>query len=263
MKLLFIGDIVGKGGRETVRNLVPELRRELGVSFVVANAENSAGGNGMTKRCLAEMSGVVDVFTGGDHIWDQKGFDAEIDSIPNLVRPANLHKTQPGKGFGIFRNPAGGEIAVINLLGKVFMKDSAYCPFECVDNILKSLPATVKTVLVDFHAEATSEKIAMSYFLDGRVTAVLGTHTHVQTNDAVVRPGGCAFMADAGMTGADTSVLGREVADVVRKFTSGMPSRLNVVESGIIRLDGALITYDYNTGKASEIVPVCRKFEMK
>ena len=190
-------------------------------------------------------------------------FDAEIDSIPNLVRPANLHKTQPGKGFGIFRNPAGGEIAVINLLGKVFMKDSAYCPFECVDNILKSLPATVKTVLVDFHAEATSEKIAMSYFLDGRVTAVLGTHTHVQTNDAVVRPGGCAFMADAGMTGADTSVLGREVADVVRKFTSGMPSRLNVVESGIIRLDGALITYDYNTGKASEIVPVCRKFEMK
>ena len=103
----------------------------------------------------------------------------------------------------------------------------------------------------------------MSYFLDGRVTAVLGTHTHVQTNDAVVRPGGCAFMADAGMTGADTSVLGREVADVVRKFTSGMPSRLNVVESGIIRLDGALITYDYNTGKASEIVPVCRKFEMK
>ena len=263
MKLLFIGDIVGKGGRETVRNLVPELRRELGVSFVVANAENSAGGNGMTKRCLAEMSGVVDVFTGGDHIWDQKGFDAEIGSIPNLVRPANLHKTQPGKGFGIFRNPAGGEIAVINLLGKVFMKDSAYCPFECVDNILKSLPATVKTVLVDFHAEATSEKIAMSYFLDGRVTAVLGTHTHVQTNDAVVRPGGCAFMADAGMTGADTSVLGREVADVVRKFTSGMPSRLNVVESGIIRLDGALITYDYNTGKASEIVPVCRKFEMK
>ncbi|MBR2509998.1 MAG: YmdB family metallophosphoesterase [Lentisphaeria bacterium] len=263
MKLLFIGDIVGKGGRETVRNLVPELRREFGVSFVVANAENSAGGNGMTKRCLAEMSGVVDVFTGGDHIWDQKGFDAEIDSIPNLVRPANLHKTQPGKGFGIFRNPAGGEIAVINLLGKVFMKDSAYCPFECVDNILKSLPATVKTVLVDFHAEATSEKIAMSYFLDGRVTAVLGTHTHVQTNDAVVRPGGCAFMADAGMTGADTSVLGREVADVVRKFTSGMPSRLNVVESGIIRLDGALITYDYNTGKASEIVPVCRKFEMK
>ena len=262
MKLLFIGDIVGKGGREAVRTLVPELRRELGISFVIANAENSAGGNGMTKRCLAEMSDVVDVFTGGDHIWDQKGFDAEINSIPNLVRPANLHKTQPGRGFGIFRNPAGGDIAVINLQGKVFMRDSAYCPFETVDNILKSLPSTVKTILVDFHAEATSEKIAMSYFLDGRVTAVIGTHTHVQTNDAVVRPGGCAFMADAGMTGADTSVLGREVDDVVRKFTSGMPSRLNVVEAGCIRLDAALVTYDYITGRASEIVPVCRKIQI-
>ncbi|MBR2723442.1 MAG: YmdB family metallophosphoesterase, partial [Lentisphaeria bacterium] len=114
----------------------------------------------------------------------------------------------------------------------------------------------------DFHAEATSEKITMSYFLDGRATAVVGTHTHVQTNDAVVRPGGCAFMADAGMTGGDTSVLGREVADVVRKFTSGMPARLNVVESGCIRLDGALITYDYNTGKASDIVPVSRKIQI-
>ncbi len=263
MKLLFIGDIVGKGGREAVRTLVPELRRELGISFVIANAENCAGGNGMTKRCLAEMADVVDVFTGGDHIWDQKGFDAEINSIPNLVRPANLHRTQPGKGYGIFRNAAGGEIAVISLQGKVFMRDSAYCPFETADNIIKSLPPTVKTIIVDFHAEATSEKIAMSYFLDGRVTAVLGTHTHVQTNDAVVRPQGCAFMADVGMTGADTSVLGREVADVVRKFTSGMPSRLNVVESGCIRLDAALVTYDYQSGRASEIVPICRKIEIK
>lgn len=263
MKLLFIGDIVGSGGREAVCTLVPELRRELGISFVIANAENSAGGNGMTRKCLAEMSGVVDVFTGGDHIWDQKGFDSEINSITNLVRPANLNKTQPGRGYGIFRNPAGGEIAVINLLGKVFMRDSAYCPFETVDNILKSLPPSVKTVIVDFHAEATSEKIAMSYFLDGRATAVIGTHTHVQTNDAVVRPNGCAFMADAGMTGADTSVLGREVDDVLRKFTNGMPSRLNVVEKGIIRLDAVLVTYDYNSGRASEIAPVVRKIEIK
>lgn len=263
MKLLFIGDIVGSGGREAVRTLVPELRRELGASFVIANAENCAAGNGMTKRCLAEMSDVVDVFTGGDHVWDQKGFDMDIDSIANVIRPANLNKKQPGRGFGIFRNPAGGEIAVISLQGKVFMRDSAYCPFETVDNILNSLPPSVKTVFVDFHAEATSEKIAMSYFLDGRATAVIGTHTHVQTNDAVVRPGGCAFMADAGMTGADTSVLGREVRDVLFKFTNGLPNRLTVVEKGLIRLDGALVTYDYNSGKASEIVPVCRKIEIK
>ncbi len=263
MKLLFIGDIVGSGGRRAVCELVPELRRELGASFVIANAENCAAGNGMTKRCLAEMSDVVDVFTGGDHIWDQKGFDVDIDSVPNIIRPANLGRKQPGRGYGVFRNPAGGEIAVINLLGKVFMRDSAYCPFETVDNILNSLPPSVKTVFVDFHAEATSEKIAMSYFLDGRVTAVVGTHTHVQTNDALVRPGGCAFMADAGMTGADTSVLGRAVEDVVFKFTVGMPNRLTVVETGCIRLDGALVTYDYNTGKASAIEPVCRKIEIK
>lgn len=262
MKLLFIGDIVGKGGRDAVRALVPDLRRELGASFVIANAENCAGGNGMTKRTLAEMASVVDVFSGGDHIWDQKGFDAEIDSISNIIRPANLHKTQPGRGFGVFRNPAGGEIAVISLQGKVFMRDSAYCPFETVDRILKELPPSIKTILVDFHAEATSEKIAMSYYLDGRVTAVIGTHTHVQTNDAVVRSGGCAFMADAGMTGADISVLGREVADVVYKFTTGLPNRLNVVESGCIRLDGALITYDYNTGKAIAIEPVSRKMNI-
>lgn len=260
MNLLFIGDIVGSGGRAAVKALVPELRREFNASFVVANAENCAAGNGMTTRCLAEMSDAVDVFTGGDHIWDQKGFDAEIRNLAQVIRPANLSSKQPGRGFGVFRNPAGGEVAVINLLGKVFMRDSAYCPFETVERILGELPHSVKNIFVDFHAEATSEKLAMGYFLEGRVTAVLGTHTHVATADALVLPGGTAVQTDVGMVGAARSVLGREVDDVLYKFTTGMPGRLNVVDAGPIRLDGAVIRYDYQTGRATGIERFSREF---
>ena len=262
MNILFIGDIVGKGGRQAVVNLVPEIKKEFNVQFVIANAENCAGGNGANLKCLEEMQGLVNVFTLGDHTWDQKGFESEITRIDNLVRPANFNNTQPGKGFGIFRNPAGGEVAVISLMGKVFMRDSAYCPFETVDKILtEKIPASVKTIFVDFHAEATSEKLAMGYFLDGRVTAVLGTHTHVQTNDGRILSNGTALMTDVGMVGGDTSVLGREVEDVLAKFTSGMPGRLNVVEKGLIRLDGAVVSYDYRSGKADKIVPISRFFE--
>ena len=260
MNLLFIGDIVGSGGRKAVRSLIPDLRREFNIQFVIANAENSAAGNGQTARCLQEMADAVDVFTAGDHVWDQKGFESEIKTLPNFVRPANLSNRQPGRGFGVFRNPAGGDIAVISLLGKVFMRDSAYCPFETVDRILQELPGTVKSVIVDFHAEATSEKLAMAYFLEGRVTAVLGTHTHVPTADARILPGGTAAQTDVGMVGAARSVLGREVGDVLYKFTTGMPGRLNVVEKGVIRLDAAVITYDHLTGRASAIRPLSREF---
>ncbi len=259
MKILFIGDVVGKGGREAVKKLVPELRQEYNVQFCIANIENSAGGNGVTGRCIEDMQDVVDVFTSGDHVWDQKGFDNEIKNYPNFLRVANLHKNQPGKGFGIYRNVAGGEVAVINLMGKVFMRDSAYCPFEVVDDILKNqIPANIKNIFVDFHAEATSEKLALAYYLDGRVTAVLGTHTHVQTNDAIVLPQKTARMTDVGMTGADYSVLGRSVDDVLYKFTTGMPNRLNTVEKGDIRLDGAIISYNYLNGQAEKIEPISR-----
>jgi metallophosphoesterase (TIGR00282 family) len=263
MNILFIGDIVGKSGRQAVINFVPEIKKEFNVQFVIANAENCAGGNGTNSKCIEEMNGVVNAFTMGDHTWDQKGFESEITRIDNLVRPANFHQSQPGKGFGIFRNAAGGEVAVISLMGKVFMRDSAYCPFETVDKILKNdIPASVKNIFVDFHAEATSEKLAMGYFLDGRVTAVLGTHTHVQTNDGRILANGTAMLTDVGMVGGDTSVLGREVDDVLNKFTSGMPGRLNVVEKGLIRLDGAIISYNYQTGKAEKIQTISRYMEV-
>ena len=165
--------------------------------------------------------------------------------------------------YGIFDNPAGGKIAVIALQGKVFMKESAGCPFETADKILAELPATVKTIVVDFHAEATSEKLALASYLDGRVTAVLGTHTHVQTADARILPGGTAAITDTGMTGADASILGRAIPDVLKKFSSGMPCRLPVVESGTIRLDGVAVTYDHVSGRASAIESFSKRFEIQ
>ena len=261
MNILFIGDIVGHGGRAAVQKLVPDLRREFNLSMVIANAENIAAGAGLTGSCLKELRKTVDFFTAGDHVWDQKEFEKEINGIHDIVRPANLSTLQPGVGIKVVRNPVAGEIAVMALQGKVFMRDSAYCPFETAEKLLAELPGSVKTVLVDFHAEATSEKIAMGYFLDGKVTAVIGTHTHVQTNDAKILTGGTAYMTDAGMVGAEYSVLGRKVEEVVKKFRTGMPRRLPVAE-GVIRLDGCVISYDHTTGRANSITPISRMVEV-
>lgn len=253
MNLIFLGDVVGKGGRNAVRQHLPELRRIYNAQFAVVNGENSAAGNGLTGSCVKELLEVADVITCGDHVWDQKGFENEIHLFPQVVRPANLSDLQPGKGYGIYRNPAGGEIAVISLMGKVFMRESAYCPFETVEKILEKLPSTVKTIVVDFHAEATSEKLAMGRFLDGKVTAVLGTHTHAQTADAKVLPGGTAVITDVGMCGAEYSVLGREVPAVLKKFRTGMATRLPVVEDGEIRVDGVCVSFDASSGRATGI----------
>lgn len=261
MNILFIGDIVGHCGRSAVQQLVPELRREFNISMVIANAENVAAGAGLTGGCLKELRKAVDFFTAGDHVWDQKDFEKEINGIHDIVRPANLSSLQPGTGMKIVRNPVAGEIAVIALQGKVFMRDSAYCPFETAEKLLSEIPGSVKTILVDFHAEATSEKIAMGYFLDGKVTAVLGTHTHVQTNDAKILAGGTAYLTDTGMVGAEYSVLGREVQEVVKKFRTGMPRRLPVAE-GPVRLDACVISYDHITGRANSITPISRITEV-
>lgn len=261
MNVLFIGDIVGKGGRKAVLEQIPELRREFNCSFCIANAENIAAGAGLSAKCVQELEGKTDVITTGDHVWDQKGFETEIKQLNFVLRPANFSPLQPGRGWAVFRNKAGGDIAVINLMGRVFMRESASCPFETAERILTEIPKSVKTIFVDFHAEATSEKAAMARFLDGRVTAVLGTHTHVQTADAKILTGGTAFISDVGMTGAEKSILGREVDDVLRKFRTGMPTRLNVVETGI-RLDAVIVTYDVATGRASAIRPISRLTEV-
>jgi len=258
VKILFIGDIVGKSGRQAVRIFTRELMREYDCQFCIANGENMAGGGGFTKQCLRELddSG-VDVFTSGDHTWDQKDFAADIEQCTNVLRPANFSNRQPGRGYGIFEDLAGNKVAVINLIGRVFVAAQSNCPFEKADELVAAAHAETPIIFVDFHAEATSEKIALAHYLDGRVSAVIGTHTHVPTADQTVLPGGTAFQSDAGMVGAKDSVLGRDKNAVIQRFVTGMPARFTVVETGV-RLNGTVVTIDEKTGRARGIERVSR-----
>ena len=259
-KILFIGDIVGHGGREAAKKLIPALRQELSIDFCVANGENMAGGNGMTKPLLLEFNpGSVDVFTSGDHVWDQKEFPGQIDSMPNVLRPANLPDQQPGKGWGLYNTADGIQVGVVNLLGRTFIGLPANDPFAAAEKAVAELSQHTNVILVDFHAEATSEKIAMGRFLDGRVSAVFGTHTHVATADTQIFPGGTAFQCDAGMVGSRESILGRDIAPVITRFTTGMPARFTVNETAIT-LHGILVTIDPATGHATTIERIERDF---
>ncbi|HPO89506.1 MAG TPA: TIGR00282 family metallophosphoesterase [Victivallales bacterium] len=253
MKILFIGDIVAGVSRKAIIEKLPTIKNEFSIDFCIANAENLAGGAGITKAVLKEFPhGLIDVFTAGDHVWDQKKFQNEVNEIENFLRPANLKSSQPGKGWNIFHTGTT-KIAVINLIGRVFMKDNfAECPFENAELILKKIPEDTKIIIVDFHAEATSEKAALARYLDGKISALIGTHTHVQTNDAQILPYGTAFITDVGMTGPNNSILGREINDVITKFISGMPTRLEVAK-GEIRFDSVIIDIDENSGKAINI----------
>lgn len=261
MKILLVGDIVGKGGVRAASQLIGQLRQQYNCCFCIANGENAVKGAGLTQRTARELLGYgIDVMTTGDHVWDQREFISDIGSLPQVLRPANLNDRQPGRGYGVYKIPIGGTVAVINLIGRVFMKPEMSCPFAAVDKILQEVGSRTNTVFVDIHAEATSEKIAMGRYLDGRVTAVFGTHTHVQTADACVLPDGTAYVTDLGMVGSTESILGREIDDVLRRFTTGLPNRLRVVEDGI-ELRGAVVDFDPTTGLANGIetiaVPAC------
>jgi metallophosphoesterase (TIGR00282 family) len=253
MRILVIGDIVGKSGRKTVARLVPELRDEFGCAFCVANGENAAGGAGLTERCAHEIRDAgVDAVTGGDHIWDRREFVDQIARTPWVLRPANVASGQPGAGSAVFTTADGRRIGVINLLGRVFMQRQSDCPFAAADAALAALPTDCAAVIVDIHAEATSEKIAMGYHLDGRATVVVGTHTHVQTADERVLPEGTAYISDLGMVGARDSVLGCDKKAVLRRFRTGLPARLTVVEDGVV-LHGVVVTVDDDSGRATGI----------
>ncbi len=257
MRILFVGDIVGKSGRQAVSALVPALRAELGFDFCIANAENIAGGSGLTGRCLEELAEArIDVFTSGDHVWDQREFAGEIDSIPNVLRPANVCPAQPGRGYGLFAAAGGTGVGVLCLLGRTFMNGMADCPFQAADRIVAELRGRTPFLVVDIHAEATSEKIALGRYLDGRVSAVLGTHTHVPTADECVLPRGTAFQCDVGMTGPRDSVLGRDIEPVLQRFATGMPARFTVSENPA-RLHATLVTLDAH-GRATAIQRVVR-----
>jgi metallophosphoesterase (TIGR00282 family) len=248
-----VGDVIGKPGRHAIKSLIPSLRREEGIDLVIANGENSAGGFGITVDTAYELleSG-VDILTSGNHIWDQKEIIPHLDEGLPLVRPAN-YPNAPGRGSLVH-----GNVLVVNLMGRVFMP-ALDCPFRTADDVLREAGASNKppVVIVDFHAEATSEKQAMGWYLDGRVTAVLGTHTHVGTVDSRILPKGTAYISDVGMTGPVDSVIGSEVSVVVERFLTGMPQRLTVA-SGPVVMNSVMIDVDQETGKALSIERVDR-----
>lgn len=253
MKVLMIGDVVGSPGRNIFKREVPRLRRELGLAAVIVNAENAAAGSGITAALAKEfLEAGADAVTLGDHTWGQKEFPGQIGSVDRLVRPANYPSDCPGKGWTLVTLPTC-QIAVVNVQGRVFM-NPVDCPFKTMDRILNEIPKNVP-VFVDFHAEATSEKITLGYYLDGRATAVCGTHTHVQTSDTLVLPKGTAYLTDLGMTGPYVSSIGRDLKPVTRRFITGMPSRFDVADGPCV-LEGAVIDFDPATKVASAIETV-------
>ena len=252
VKVLFIADIVGQPGRRAVKELVPKLRQKHGVALVVANGENSAGGSGITPKTAEEIfSAGVDIITCGDHLWDQKEIMELLERERRFVRPLNYPPGTPGQGSVVFTADGLPPVAIINLQGRTFMPPLEN-PFHSVLAEVERLRQTTRIILIDFHAEATSEKVALARLLDGRVSAVLGTHTHVRTADEQIFPGGTAFLCDAGFTGPHDSVIGRDIEPIIKRFMTNMPQKFEVAK-GRVLLQGALVRIYEQSAKALEI----------
>jgi len=255
LTVLFLGDVVGEPGRNAVISRLPELKRRHAIDFTVVNGENAAGGRGITGKITIELLRAgVSVVTTGDHIWDQKDVFSFIETEPRLLRPVNYPDGAPGNG-SIVLETAKGKIGVINVQCRTFMQPILENPFRAVEAVVAKMCEETPNIIVDVHGETTSEKIAMGRFLDGKVSAVIGTHTHVQTADEQIFPGGTAFLCDAGMCGPVHSVLGRTIEPIMKRFISNLPA-LFPVASGEVRLRGALLEIDETSGRASRIVRV-------
>jgi len=253
VKLLFIGDIVGQQGRSAVKTLLPRLRERHALNFVIANGENAAGGNGITPKIAGEIFDAgVDIITSGDHLWDQKEVLELLEKERRFVRPLNYPPDTPGQGSVVTLKGSLPPIAVLNVQGRTFMQPPLENPFQLASAEVERLRWQTKIIFVDFHAEATSEKIAFGRFLDGRVSAVVGTHTHVQTADEQIFPGGTAYLTDAGFTGPHDGVLGREAEPVIKKFLTAMPQKFELAAQRV-KLHGAVIEIDDATGRAIKI----------
>lgn len=253
-RILFIGDVVGRPGRKFLIDRIGRLKEDHRVDFAIANGENAAAGAGITGKIARELLAAgVDGITLGDHVWDQKGLAAEIDQIEGLCRPANLPEICPGRKFVILEKD-GFRLAVFTVLGRTFMAPRE-CPFAEANRLATDLAGAADAVVAEFHGEATSEKLAFGRYLDGRVAAVVGSHTHVPTADATVLAGGTAYITDVGMTGPHDSILGRQVEPVVAKFLDGMPRRFEVAD-GDVRISGVLIDIHERTGLAERIEPL-------
>jgi metallophosphoesterase (TIGR00282 family) len=262
MRCLVIGDVVGKPGRTAVLQLLPELRAELDLDFVIANGENTAAGLGLTPS-LAEdlLRGGVDVITSGNHIWDRREIYPYLDTDRPVLRPLNYPSDAPGRGWLVHRLPDGAQVAVINVMGRVYM-NQLDSPFTLMDELLDHGAEPLPPVrIVDFHCEITSEKNAMGWHLDGRVSAVVGTHTHVPTADARVLPGGTAYISDIGMTGPRDSIIGMTVGSVLPRFLTHLPTRFEVA-SGPVTFNGVVIEAERSSGRARSIRLVQRLVEV-
>lgn len=259
VQILFLGDVCGEPGRNAVALCLPPLREEMRPDFVIVNAENAAGGYGITPRLAEELFRAgANCLTTGDHAFDRKEAWEYLSTEPRILRPLNLPAGVPGQGWAVYPLPGGSKnsIAVVNLVGRVFMKP-ADCPFRAVQSVLEQLRPLTRTIIVDFHAEATAEKQGMAHFLDGKVSAVIGTHTHIQTADERILAGGTAFIADAGMCGAFDSVLGMRKDLALRRLIELLPVRLYPATDDI-RINGVLIDIDPGTGRALKIVRLNR-----
>jgi metallophosphoesterase (TIGR00282 family) len=255
MRILFVADVVGRPGREALEQRLAALREQHDVACCIVNGENVADGVGITPK-LAErlLAAGADAITLGNHTWRRAEIASYLGSSERVLRPANLWASAPGRGLAVVPSTSGTSVAVINLLGSLFLEPMRSM-WEIVDELVDEARAHTPVVLVDVHAEATSEKVALARWLDGRVTAVIGTHTHVQTADARVQPGGTAAMTDAGMTGPHDSVIGVKAELATYRMRTGMPVRFEVAEGGV-RIEGAVVTCDPETGRATGIAPV-------
>lgn len=252
LRILFLGDVVGEPGRSAVIELLPGLKQEYGLDFAIVNGENAAGGRGITPKITIDLlrAGVA-VVTTGDHIWDQKEIISYIDTEPRLLRPINYPPETPGQGSVVLET-AKGKVGVIQVQGRTFMQPPLENPFRALEAEVARMREETPIIFVDVHAETTSEKIATGRFLDGRVSAVVGTHTHVQTADERIFPGGTAFLCDAGMCGPVESILGRQIEPIVTRFVSNLPATFPVAK-GPVALHGAIVDVDESTGKAVNI----------
>lgn len=259
MRLLFCGDVVGRSGREAVTGNVPVLRQQLGIDFVVANGENAAGGFGITLDLARELlQGGVDVITTGNHVWDQRQAIGQIAAEPRLLRPLNFPPGTPGRGAAVFPAPGGRKVFVVNLMGRLFM-DALDDPFQAVERELRAQrmgPGGVDAIVVDIHAEATSEKMAVGHFCDGRVSLVVGSHSHVPTADGHILPGGTAYQTDAGMCADYDSVIGMQKGPAVQRFVRKMPGEKLTAAEGPGTLCAVYVETDDRTGLAKRIAPV-------
>lgn len=259
MKLLFLGDVMGRAGRAAVVERLPKLRADWGLDFVVVNGENASGGMGLTgEHAKNFLAAGADVVTLGDHAFDQKDMLRFIETEPRVIRPLNYAKEAPGKGARLFEDRRGRKVLVAQVLGQVFMKRPFDDPFSAVDTVLRAHPlgGLAQAIVLDVHCEATSEKMAMGHFCAGRASLVVGTHTHVPTGDAMILQGGTGYMTDAGMCGDYNSVIGMEKAEPLRRFITGMAREKFTPAAGEVTLSGVYIETDDRTGRATRIAPV-------